>query len=820
MNKKPELLLPVGNMEMCLAAIHGGANAIYVGMPGFNARGRSVDQSVEQLKEMIDLSHLYGVKVHIAFNILIFEDEINHAIEMLDEVIPLGPDALIIQDVGLAKIVKDIYPEQVIHGSTQMTVTNDKAIEFLGELDIKRFVLGRENSLDEIRKIRAATDKELEVFVHGALCVAYSGQCFTSESIGGRSANRGQCAQSCRFGYELIVDGEKKDLIDKDYLVSPQDLCGINEVSKLREIGIESFKIEGRLKSAAFVGTTARSYANTLANGAPDSADIEKMATTYSRGFFSGWLNGVDHQKLVRGTYKDHRGIYLGKLLKVRGNNISIRTNREIKKGMGLVICDDAEKIEVGSSVYEVFKNGDEMVIGLSKDANLSSLKLGTYVYLNSNPDVVKDVEKSITDLSKQKRIKVKIEFTANIGENATLAFLDEDDNYVEVASEDILEAAKKPYELQTISEELSSLSRTIYEATEVAIDINNSELPFLHSKSLKKLKSAAVALLNEKRVEVKAIDRFDIQAEEKTPRIESTKSLNIVLRDIEQVKTFVKEFQNLETEIGLSIILDFEFGKDYKFAVELLKGINTKVGIATNRILKPGEYHHLNVLGRLGPDFILARNLGAIKYLQEKFPTITLKGDFSLNIANSYTANFILARGVETVCSSYDLNALQLSKMLEKIDAAKMEVTVHQYMPSFHMEHCVFAAFLSKGSSFKDCGKPCEKHKVELKDQFGNHHFLKADQECRNTMYNAVAQSAAGILPSLIESGVKQFRVEMLDEKDDILIQKIRNYLSFFEGDIDIETLTTRLGTLEKFGIGSGQLLKNERKTMVPLHN
>ncbi|EQC44731.1 peptidase, U32 family [Bacteriovorax sp. Seq25_V] len=806
---------------MCLAAIHGGANAIYVGMPGFNARGRSVDQSVEQLKEMIDLCHLYGVKVHIAFNILIFEDEIEHAIEMLDEVIPLGPDALIIQDIGLAKIVKDIYPDQVIHGSTQMTVTNDKAIEYLGELDIKRFVLGRENSLDEIKKIREATDKELEVFVHGALCVAYSGQCFTSESIGGRSANRGQCAQSCRFGYELIVDGEKKDLIDKEYLVSPQDLCGINEVSKLQEIGIESFKIEGRLKSAAFVGTTARSYANALEAGKPDNKDIEKMATTYSRGFFSGWLNGVDHQRLVRGTYKDHRGIYLGKLLKVRGNNISIRTTREIKKGMGLVLCDDKEKIEIGSSVYEVFKNGDETVIGLSKDANLSSLKLGAFVYLNSNPDVVRDVEKTVTDLTKQKRIKIKVEFTANVGEKAALAFLDEDDNFVEVQSEDILEAAKKPYDLQSISDELSSLSRTIYEATEVAVDMDSETLPFLHSKVLKKLKSAAVTLLNEKRVEVVAIDRFDIK-EEITPKTstDDKRSLNIVLRDLEQVKTFVKSFKDFQSTINLSVILDFEFGKDYKFAAQSLKEIGIEVGIATNRILKPGEYHHLNVLGRLAPDFILTRNLGAVKYLQEKFPEIRLKGDFSLNIANSYTANFILSRGLETVCSSYDLNALQLSKMLSRIDASRMEVTVHQYMPSFHMEHCVFAAFLSKGSSFKDCGKPCEKHNVELKDQFGNHHFLKADQECRNTMFNAVAQSAAGILPSLIDAGVKHFRVEMLDEKDDILIQKIRNYISFFENEIDTESLTKRLGTFEKFGIGSGQLLKNERKTMVSLHN
>lgn len=207
-----ELLLPVGNMKMCLAAIHNGADAIYVGVPEFNARGRSADHSVLELKEIIEICHLYGVKVNLAFNVVIFEDELDAVINLLKEVLPLGPDAIIVQDLGLAKIIREFSPEQVIHASTQMTITNFEAMTLVDDLKIKRYVLGREVSLDEIKQIRAKTDKELEVFVHGALCVAYSGQCFTSESIGGRSANRGQCAQSCRFEYDLIVDGIKKTI--------------------------------------------------------------------------------------------------------------------------------------------------------------------------------------------------------------------------------------------------------------------------------------------------------------------------------------------------------------------------------------------------------------------------------------------------------------------------------------------------------------------------------------------------------------------------------------------------------------------------------
>ena len=206
--KQTELLLPVGSLEMALAAIHNGADAIFVGTPGFNARGRSYDHSLDELAEIIKQCHLHGVCVNLALNIVIFENELSEVAALLAKILPLKPDALIVQDLGLAKLIREMAPTQPIHASTQMTVTNHEAINFLDDLKMKRFVLGRENSLSEIKLIRAQTDKELEVFVHGALCVSYSGQCFTSESIGGRSANRGQCAQSCRFSYEMIVDCE------------------------------------------------------------------------------------------------------------------------------------------------------------------------------------------------------------------------------------------------------------------------------------------------------------------------------------------------------------------------------------------------------------------------------------------------------------------------------------------------------------------------------------------------------------------------------------------------------------------------------------
>ncbi|NCN95684.1 MAG: U32 family peptidase, partial [Bdellovibrionales bacterium] len=473
-------------MEMCLAAIHGGANAIYVGMPGFNARGRSVDQSVEQLKEMIDLSHLYGVKVHIAFNILIFEDEINHAIEMLDEVIPLGPDALIIQDVGLAKIVKDIYPEQVIHGSTQMTVTNDKAIEFLGELDIKRFVLGRENSLDEIRKIRAATDKELEVFVHGALCVAYSGQCFTSESIGGRSANRGQCAQSCRFGYELIVDGEKKDLIDKDYLVSPQDLCGINEVSKLREIGIESFKIEGRLKQPDYIKNVVSAYRQVLDAPAGQEEDVLKEARlTLSGSLGRRWSHGFLIQEelgdLLQYDSMGVSGQLVGSVEQTKGTGFKVRLIRRIHLGDRLRIqprsgeegpAVTVTRISLGTRLVNVGRKDDTVFIHCDREIPDAGL---VYKIGESRKDDIPNMD-SLPEHNPGRRVDLNIRIGARGMSVRALNLRDRDGGELAVDWREPPDpASNRPIEPDTLKELFSATRDAGFRSGHMDVNISGS---------------------------------------------------------------------------------------------------------------------------------------------------------------------------------------------------------------------------------------------------------------------------------------------------------------------------------------------------------
>ena len=834
-NQKSELLLPVGNMNMCLAAIHNGADAIYVGMPHFNARGRTADFSLEDLKEMIETCHLYSVKVNLAFNVVIFEEEFPQVIELLTSVLPLGPDAIIVQDIGLAKLIRLMAPWQIIHGSTQMTVTNHEAMALLDDLSIKRFVLGREVSLSEMKAIKEKTDRELEVFVHGALCVAYSGQCFTSESIGGRSANRGQCAQSCRFEYDLIVDGKKKELGDKKYLVSPKDLCGISQIPELIDLGIDSFKVEGRLKTAEYVASAAKNYSEAIQAKINKSLFGEKktenakreMGLTYSRGFYSGWLNGVDHQQLVEGTYGAHRGVEIGMVESIHSKSIKIETTyQQLKKGDGLLLAGYTQnsaspKREIGGNLYQVINQGSKSELFFSRDFDLKKIKVGDKVYFNHDATVEKALNLSYTDKQLKKRIPLYVKVTAVIGKPLEVMVSD-GVNQINIESEECLQKSLQEKRgeskaFESLKDELGSLSATCFILD--GFEFVGEPLFFIHQKEIKKIRRQFTEELTRMRITITPAPLYDVAELFKlTPILKNNPPrLNILLREISQVKEFLIYANSVQDILGI-VYLDYEFGKEYEASVKMLREAKIKVGIATTRILKPNEYYNFKVIERACPDVILCRNLGAVHYFSDK--TFELRGDFSLNVTNSLTAHYFLTKKLTSVCASYDLNASQLIDLLKKTDPGTIEVTIHQYMPSFHMEHCVFAAFLSTGSSFKDCGKPCEKHRVELKDQFGNFHQLKADQECRNTMFNATSQSAAKLVFPFKKWGLSEFRFEALYERGIELQNKITTYARLVkdetEGSYNEATMAS-LGGHEKYGLNQkardSKAYKNKKK-------
>src|SRR5690242_1373541 len=364
---RPELLAPAGDHGCIRAAVENGADAVYFGLDtGFNARARAKNFDVADLPGLMAQLHRRGVKGYVTLNTLVFASELPAVEELVRKVAAAGVDAVLVQDLGLVRLIRAICPDLSIHASTQMTLTSSQTIAAAEELGASRVVLARECSLDEIRRIRRETTIPLEVFVHGALCVAYSGQCLTSESLGGRSANRGQCAQACRLPYDLVCDGRDIDLGEQKYLLSPQDLAAYDLIPQLIEAGVCSFKIEGRLKTPEYVANIVRHYRRAIdAALAGKTAeftprDVEDMELSFSRGFSHGWLEGCDHKILVPATSSSKRGVLLGRVRGVRKGRVIVElASREIKRGDGVSFdCGRAEDDEQGGRVYEVFQNG------------------------------------------------------------------------------------------------------------------------------------------------------------------------------------------------------------------------------------------------------------------------------------------------------------------------------------------------------------------------------------------------------------------------------------------------------------------------------
>ena len=306
------------------AAIENGADAVYFGLDtGFNARARAANFNVQELQRCMDLLHSANVKGYVTLNTLVFPEELKQCETIVRTINDAGVDAVLIQDLGLLHMVSTICPDLPIHASTQMTMTSAETIDPLLEMGVERVVVGRELSVREIANINAKTQMPLEAFVHGALCVAYSGQCLTSESLGGRSANRGQCAQACRLPYEIICDGNEVDLQDQKYLLSPQDLAAFELIPQLIQAGVISLKVEGRLKTPEYVANITQHYRKAIDQAVSQqkvtltTSDIRAMELSFSRGFSPGWLNGNNHKQLVPALSSSKRGVFAGQIQKI-----------------------------------------------------------------------------------------------------------------------------------------------------------------------------------------------------------------------------------------------------------------------------------------------------------------------------------------------------------------------------------------------------------------------------------------------------------------------------------------------------------------------
>jgi putative protease len=826
-------LSPAGDWECLRAAAANGANAVYFGLPFFNARHRASNFTLEDLPRVMQFLHARNVKGNITLNTLIFSAELPHLVEYVKSIAAAGADAVIVQDLGLVQLIKRLVPGLPVHASTQMTLAEPRGIAFAKRLGVELVVLARELSIDEIRKVTAAAEVPVEVFVHGALCVAYSGQCLTSEALGGRSANRGQCAQACRLPYEMFVDGKPRELGDRAYLLSPQDLAAYDRMDELIAAGVSSFKIEGRLKSASYVAAATQTYRAAIDAAlaerefTPSKRAERELAQTFSRGFTPGFLEGPNHQRFVEGRVPKSRGIRLGTVVRCTRNGVMVRlienapADELINAGDGVVFdLGTPEENEPGGRVWQVQSIAGDGVVELQFESdafNFDAIPAGCTVWKTDDPALRKRLEQSFATDPIVLRVPISFHVTGRIGSALTLRARDDEGRAAIAEWPGPLAAARQhPLRLDVLREQLDRLGDTPFSLGDVTMAVPDAVM--VPKSVLNDLRRQAIASLAEMRKErthfpVEQSDALEriraeiMQSPRGSTRSDEQSRLTVLVRTLEQLDA-VLAWQPAPGLAPVEMIwCDFEDTRRYREAVPKARAAGMPIGLATLRILKPGEEGFLKPILNAQPDAVLVRNLGSLDFFRSEMPKAMLVGDFSLNVANEITADLLMREGLARLVPSYDLNWEQLADLVRRSHPEWYEPVIHQHMPMFHMEHCVFAAFLSNGKDFRDCGRPCDHHKVDLRDRVGASFPVTPDAGCRNTVFNSIAQSAAEYVARMQSLGLRRFRIDLLRETSAQVAPFLEQYARVLTGRVAGHDVWQKLQVLNQIGVTRGTL-------------
>jgi putative protease len=866
---RTEVLAPAGDEACMRAAIRAGADAVYFGVQGFNARARAANFRTEDLPRVFAELHRHGVKGFVTLNTLVFDDELAALEATIRACADAGADAVIVQDLGVVALVRAVAPGLPVHASTQMTCTDASSVRFAERLGAERVVVARELSVDDIAAItRGAPEVELEVFVHGALCVSYSGQCLTSEAIGGRSANRGACAQACRLPYDLVVDGVVEDLGERAYLLSPEDLEASRMVPQLAKLGVSSLKIEGRLKGPEYVASAVKLYRAAVDGDDARILDDRRAdaLVTYSRGSGPGFLAGVDHQRLVEAKTCEHRGVQAGVVRRVVHESgrawIELDVTRPLARGEGIFVEGGrAGDGELGGRAWEVEQAREIWRVWLGPDVDVRDAAPGRRVFVNDDPAVERRVLTDIERAPHRESIDVVVRGRAGgpLALTATsargLVAHSVTDAHLAIARERGLDEA-------LLRDKLGRLGDTPYALGSLTIELGDSGSPTplaIAPSSLNRARRALVDALAASAVRSHATTNVTSTAlVDDATRPEPVEPANLDAHSgdakplaslrvtaagspfarVEKLWTDVQpRFTPAPAEKGTApglvvlcrtlaqaeaamdagadgVWLDFlaltGTGNAVRALVEkrAIAGASFAIGVAPPRIRKPGEERIDRFLLDLPIDALLVRSLGTLEDVRAmpRSARPKLVGDFSLNVANRLSARTVLGCGLDAFTPSFDLDAGQLGALLTHT-GANVELVVHHPMPLFHTEHCLFAALLSDGHDYRSCGRPCESHVVSLRDRVGMENPVEADVGCRNTIFHARPQSAASVVPHAITHGVRRFRIELVRETASDVARLVRTYRALLDGTVRAGDALRTLNTEGGYGVVRGSL-------------
>ena len=784
-----ELLAPAGTMENFMAALESGADAIYLGGKVFNARAHAANFGIDELREAVRLAHILDVSVYVTVNILIGDTELKDLEQYIKDLDSIGVDAIIVQDLAVAEIAKRVAPNIHLHGSTQMTAATLDAVRFYESLGFTRVVLARELSLKEIQHICKHCKAEIEVFVHGALCVCYSGQCLMSSFIGGRSGNRGACAQPCRLPYELL-DSKGESVLPKHeaYLLSPKDLNYSEHMNELVAAGVTSFKVEGRMKKVSYVRQVIGTYREILDEASIHENQRKALASGFNRGFSTAYLEDTVGRQMMTVVAPNHQGKPIGESYTKKGE-VYLSLTEPIEQGSLVKILQSNGSV----TYYTVDDEWTCVSDTLYKGRPAEGLAVGQ-LYLASTPKNTKS--RGLQEFTRKYDMSVYLSVGSNGETNYTelTAILDSGLS-VTVTNEYVPAIANKvPTSLEKVTEQLGRLGNTLFRLSYVDIPDGPymwpaSVLNALRRDAVTALETALITHHVEswQALQVTGDVDYDFKAQHELS-YDTCPMISARVDEIEGVKAAISGgAQKIvfggdrlsRTPYALSI---------YDEVARLCAQSDVICTFATPRVVKDDEVeaykHTLEAIVQAHPDSISIHVPQALLWLRELGYTGAIEADTGLNIFNTPTLHFWEQLHISCVNPSQELTLKQITE-LAKHSHVPIETMIHGYTEMMISEYCAIASFVGTGSRV-NCPMPCVKESYSLKDRKGEIFPIRTDPYCRMHIMNSHEMDMRAYVPMLLQKGISILRVDGRHMKPSYVKDIVSQYVGIATGTME----------------------------------
>ena len=799
-----ELLAPAGSYEALVAAVQNGANAVYLGGKDFSARASANNFDREELIEAVKYAHIRDVRVFVTTNTLIKQNEIEDFVEYAKFLYDIDVDALIMQDIGVAMLIHDLLPDFELHASTQMVAHSLEDVQYLESVGFKRVVLARELTVDEIKYICDNTNVDIEVFVHGALCVCYSGGCLMSSMIGNRSGNRGRCAQPCRQKYTMIDISTGEEIHSNgEYLLSTKDLNTIEDVDKIIETGVLSLKIEGRMKKPEYVATVINSYRNAIDEYQAtkkvniSTETMEDLYTIFNRKFTKGLILGEVGEDVMNSNVPNNQGLYVGKVVDYnkKAKRLKIKLEGTLKKGDGINLGGGTiGRIIKGKEIVQIGYKGETIELDFIGEARKNQP-----VFKTSDTNLIDKAQKTYTQDKEFAKNLIDAEITIKLGEYPELKLIDKNNNSVTVKGDKLVEKALKvALGEEKIETQIKKLGNTPYELDDLKINLDKGvSMPI---SLINQMRREAIELLDEARIPVKGRAYKDSKIKYSPKKYakdtNSNSKIRVKINNIEALKSII----NLDIDM-----IYYEDVATLEQAMAMATANNKKLIYSAPRIVRNKEYKRLEKSNEYCKENVQISALGQVKYYKENSENVSFDVDYYLNPFNSETINHYKKEGATTVCISQELNIHEIKETTKYTDM-EIETVAYGYIPMMLSEYCPMGVVARSCKKDKRCST-CKESKYVLRDFKGEEYRISQDLFCRSTIYNSIANCLINNLDELSDAGINVFRLDFTHESPELISKITKAFINTVNNDLYVDVddqeifdnMETTLGHLYK---------------------